>query len=535
MNGATAAKEGVALALVTELAERTPGGFFIYQAYGEEKILYANDMVLDIFGCETWEEFQKLTGNTFPGMVHPDDLDAVQASIARQITEHRYNLDLVEYRIKRKDGQIRWIDDSGRLVHTEDNGDVFYVLIWDITEKRRETAKQLKTQLALEREKELNAQKSAFLFNISHDIRTPMNAIMGFTSLAKRHRHEPELLRDYLDRIDESSHYLLALIDDLLEMSEIDCGQVVINPEACLLEQEIERTLEMFLPQIEEKRLALEKDIDLPPGEVYLDPLRFRRILGNLLNNAVKFTPQGKITLKARQKSVSASGYGRYAITVTDTGIGMSEEFLGRMYEAFEREVTSTKTGYLGTGLGLTIIRRLLDLMGGSIQAESVKGKGSSFTVEIPLRLVVKDKKPLSLSPEASKQPTTASRILLVEDIEVNRMLAEAILQEAGFAVESVVDGCDAVEAVRKRPPGYYDLVLMDIQMPVMNGYEATRAIRALKRPDTDRLPIIALSANALPQDRAKSMESGMNNHVAKPFDIAHLIATINNYIAENK
>ncbi len=388
--------------------------------------------------------------------------------------------------------------------------------------------------LEKEKEKDLNELKAAFLFNVSHDIRTPMNAIMGFTALARRHMDQPELLEEYLDKVEVSSRYLLALIDDLLEMSKLDYGQIEIKSDPCSLSEQVGAVVDMFRAQAEDKQVKIETTMDFSETQVFLDALRFRRILGNLLSNAVKFTPEhGSVRVSVHRKKVSSSGFARYEISVEDTGIGMTEDFMARMYEAFEREESSTKTGSIGTGLGLAITKRLLDMMGGSISVRSEKGKGSKFTVELPLKLSGNVWEEQAAVPAKQEVPKALGRhrILLVEDIDVNRILAETILKEAGFLVESVSDGCDAVEAIRNHPPKYYDLVLMDIQMPVMNGYEATRSIRALQREDVKDLPIIALSANAREQDKAMSMESGMNFHLAKPFDIANLVSTINGYI----
>ena len=529
--------EGITLSTIKQMAGRMPGGFLLYRADRKGSILYANDIVFDIFGCDTLEEFKELTGYTFRGMVYPDDYSIVQDSIALQVEASAKNLDFVEYRIQRKDGSIRWVDDYGRLVHTTDQGDVYYVLIRDITEQRIEREEKLRMEMDLEKERHVSELKAAFLFNISHDIRTPMNAIMGFTALAKRHIEDKERLLDYLDKVDDSNRHLLELIDDLLEMSRLDYGCVEIKAEPCSLQSHLESMLGMFHAQMEEKQIALETEIDLPEEEVLVDVLRFRRVMGNLVGNAVKFTlPHGTVKISARQKRVSDSGYARYEFKVSDNGVGMSEEFMRHMYEAFEREETSTKTGCIGTGLGLTITKKLLDIMGGSISVESQKGKGSTFTVEIPLKLAGYVKHARRVRKEdAVVKATGKYRILLVEDIDVNRMLAETILAEAGFEVESVPDGCDALEAIQDHPLWHYDLVLMDIQMPVMNGYEATRSIRAMGREDTDKIPIIALSANAREKDKKMSLESGMNSHVAKPFDIAHLISTINEYIQARK
>ena len=674
---------GADLLGLQQIIGQMPGGFFVYRADETEEMLYVNDVLLDIFGCETRQEFWDLTGGTFWGLVHPDDRDAIEASITAQVAESSRNLDHVEYRITRKDGAVRWVDDYGRLVHTKDAGDVYFVLIRDITElhearaenvrraevieglsvdfksiylvdlqtgsmrpyrmnseyfqaisaelggadnqpanwseilpiyadryvipadrerylneisaetirKRlltekayivnyrckdvenpenmiymqmsvvlipnggsvrrvvvgyrditeetmrvqREMSDKMRMELELEREKNANEVKSAFLFNLSHDIRTPMNAIMGFTDLAKRHISDTAKLKDFLEKSDEASRHLLSLIDDLLEMSKIDAGHTALKAEACDLREQLTVTLDMIRIQADKKGVALEEKIDLPDGQVMLDAGRFRRVMGNLLDNAVKFTPEGgTVTLSAQRKQVSESGYARYEFIVADNGIGMSKSFMERLYRKFERESSSTKSGQSGMGLGLSIAKRLLDVMGGSISVESVKGKGTSFTVDLPMKLV--DAAPAT---ETESAPESAAgdglRILLVEDIEINRMLAETILEEAGFEVESVPDGCDAVEAFDKHPAGYYDLVLMDIQMPVMNGYEATRAIRGMERDDAKTIPVIALSANARDEDKRMSMQSGMNNHIAKPFDVANLISTINEHVAAAK
>ncbi|MBQ9347563.1 MAG: response regulator [Oscillibacter sp.] len=665
-----------------DFASQMPGGFFVYRADQQEEILYVNDVTLDIFGCDTEEQFRTLTRGTFGGLVHPDDLEAVRASIDNQVASDKRQLDFVEYRITRLDGAVRWVDDYGRLVRTKDYGEVYYVLIRDITELhesrdentrraevieglsvdfssiyllnlktggmrpyrlqnetfqtiaselgrekpdwrtllpiyaeryiveedrerylreidsehirghlaqtrsytveyrmmdgdngirymqmsvvmigdgpeplhavmgyrditehtlrvQRETAEKLNMELALEREKNANEVKSEFLFNLSHDIRTPMNAIMGFTDLAKRHIQETDKLKEYLGKVDESSRHLLSLIDDLLEMSQLEYGRAEMKLEACDIREQIDMTLDMFRAEAERKGLTLAEDLNLPEGQVSMDASRFRRVLGNLLDNAVKFTPAGgTVTVSAKRLGVSESGYARYEFAVADTGVGISEEFKARLYREFEREETSTRSGGTGTGLGLAIAKRLLDMMGGSIAVESTKGQGTTFTVDLPLKLAEAAKAPA----DAGQPPAPAAeehravgqrRILLVEDIEINRMLAETILEEAGFLVESAPDGCDAVDMVRDHPEWYYDLVLMDIQMPVMNGYEATRAIRALNRTDTKALPIIALSANSRAEDKRMSIESGMNSHMAKPFDVAHLISTVNGHIAE--
>ncbi len=517
------------LPVIEQISDQIPGGFFIYHADGDEELIYVNNGMLEIFGCADEEELRGLTGNSFKGIVHPDDLHRVEESIVSQIAVNTNDRDYVEYRIIRKDGSIRYIEDYGHFVHTEQYGDIYYVFINDATEKH--IAEEF------EKQEHLNRFKMDFLFNISHDIRTPMNSIMGFTALAKSHIHDPDILEDYLGKVDMSNRHMMSLIDDILEMSSIESGKVSLKTEPCDLSVQLDGVITMLRPSLDEKHQTLTTHTELPDKEVYADTARFCRIMSNVIGNAVKFTPDGgHITVSARVKEVPGMGYSRYEFTVTDDGIGMSEEFLTRIFRAFEREETSTKTGYPGAGLGLSITKSLLDMMGGSISVKSRKGEGSSFLISIPLKNAdfadIREKPDLTPE-ELAEVPTEGVRILLVEDIEINRLLAETVLRKFGFTVESVVDGCDAVDAVRSHPEGYYSLVLMDIQMPVMNGYEAARAIRALRRPDTASLPIIALSANAGMEDKRMSIESGMNTHIAKPFDTDNLVNTIKKYIKQ--
>ena len=521
------------LPMLKWVAEQVPGGFFVYSAKEPFDIFYVNNAVLSIYGCENLDEFRELTGYTFRGMVYPDDFAAIQQSIEEQIADpENDHLDHVEYRITRKDGTVRWIDDYGHFATFPEHGDAFYVFISDITERRQMQEEKLRMELELERERQASEVKAAFLFNISHDILTPLNAIMGFTDLARRHINEPELLSDYLAKVDESSRQMLSLVNDLLDMSKITHGTTQLRSEVCDLEEQVLMVVHAFKQKAAAKNIALESVINLPREMVYTDDVNFRKILSVLIDNAIKFTPEGgHVKLSARKKKISDAGYLRCEFVIEDDGVGMSENFMRRMYETFEREATSTQTGHISAGLGLSIAKKLLDAMGGSIEAHSVKGAGTTFTVGLPFKIVRDDE---SDTLPAAEKPADSygHRILLVDDIELNRMLAETILEESGFSVETVADGVEAVEVFVKHPPGYYDLVLMDIQMPIMNGYEATRAIRALDRADAKVLPIIALSANSRDEDKRMSLESGMNYHIAKPFDVVQLIAAVNKYIA---
>jgi len=518
------------LPLIAQVADQMPGGFLLYRAGGTMDLLHVSHRTLEIFGCGTLEEFKDLTGFTFPGLIHPEDAEEVLRSIDEQISDASNNdLDYVEYRIRRRDGTIRWVDDYGHLVRSREHGDLYYVFLNDITDKKAAEA----AARALEQERHLNEIRSTFLFNLSHDLRTPMNAVIGFADLARRHMDERDWLEEYLGMVEEAGHHMLDLIDDLLEINRLDSGAIRLDFQPWDLAEQVEKALDLVRAQAEEKGLTLEEHLDLAGDRVVIDAPRLRRILGNLLDNAVKFTPAGgKVTLSARRTQTSESGFSRYTFTVADTGVGMTEEFMERMFDAFEREQTSTQTGAAGTGLGLTITKNLLDMLGGTISVESAKGEGSVFTVDLAMKQAGDTTQEPETAPAPDPRAEGDHRVLVAEDIEINRMLAETILEEAGFLVESVSDGCDAVEAVKTHPAGYYDLILMDIQMPVMNGYEATRAIRALDREDAKALPILALSANAREEDRRESLASGMNSHLSKPFDVTQLIGTVNDYIA---
>ena len=524
------------LPMLKWVAEQVPGGFFVYSAKEPFDIFYVNNEVLNIYGCKNLDEFKELTDYTFRGMVHPDDFAEIQASIEEQIADpDNDRLDHVEYRITRKDGVVRWIDDYGHFATFPEHGDAFYVFISDITERRLLKEEKLRMEIELEKQKQAGEIKAAFLFNISHDILTPLNAIMGFTDLARRHLREPELVENYLAKVDESSRQMLALVNDLLDMSKITYGKTQVRTEVCDLEEQVLVVVHAFKHKAQEKNISLESVINLPREMVYTDDVNLRKILSALLDNAIKFTPiGGHVKLSARKKKVSDAGYLRCEFVIEDDGVGMTPEFMKRMYETFEREETSTRTGHISAGLGLAIAKKLLDAMGGSIDVVSEKGKGTTFTVGMPFKIYRGEDDVAKNAPieKIATENNLGDRILLVDDIELNRMLAETILEESGFSVETVADGCEAVEAFTKHPPGYYDLVLMDIQMPIMNGYEATRAIRALDRPDAKILPIIALSANSRDEDKRMSMESGMNYHIAKPFDVVQLIAAVNKYIA---
>ena len=378
-----------------------------------------------------------------------------------------------------------------------------------------------------------NRAKTSFLFNMSHDIRTPMNAILGYTNVAIKHHGDSARVDESLEKIKIAGGHLLNLINDILEMSRIESGRLEINDEPSDIRKLIAGVDQMS------STLALQRSIDFKTEVgnvsnpyVYLDELHANEVLINLTSNAVKYTQEGgRIRFKVNQIGPAVDGKTVFRFDIEDNGIGMSEEFMQHLFEAFSREKTSTVSKQQGAGLGLSIVKKIVDLAGGTISVNSKQGEGSTFTVEMPVRIMdeeaikkyEEENKPFDISEKEFSLEN--KKVLLVEDNEMNREIANDILEEAGIIVESVEDGELAVQAVQENGPDYYDFILMDIQMPVMDGYEATKAIRAL--PNGDKATIIALSANAFEEDIQKSLATGMNAHVAKPIDMNILFETM--------
>jgi len=384
---------------------------------------------------------------------------------------------------------------------------------------------------ALFRAESASKAKTRFLSNMSHDIRTPMNAIIGFTTLAKMYIDDREQVQDYLEKITASSNHLLSLINDVLDMSRIESGRMRLKEMECNL-QDIMRELESMLA-VEMRSRNLEFHIDLEDvsgGQVICDRLRLNQILLNLLGNAVKFTaPGGRVSLRVLEKMGRGEGEAIYEFCVKDTGIGMSEEFQKHLFKPFERERNSTVSGIQGTGLGMAITKNIVEIMGGTISVDSEKDVGTEFTVRLPLKKAPAAQADAAPDKEEGGAPgirasIKGKRILLVEDNELNREIAGGILSEEGLLVEEAEDGSIALDKLLKRRPGYYSLVLMDIQMPIMDGYTTTQAIRSLDNKELADIPIIAMTANAFENDKRRALETGMNAHIAKPIDVKQLL-----------
>ena len=587
--------------------------------------------------------------------VKPENIRARLAN--EEIISHRYLLT--------RDGEEHFM--MIRIARIDEGLHAVGVGFANVDEQTRDTlAKNQALSDALAQAQHANASKTTFLSNMSHDIRTPMNAIIGFTTMALRHFENRGQVKDSLEKVLSSSNHLLGLINDILDMSRIESGRVEVAEQEVNLSDLIHNLIHIIQPQVTAKQQKFQIDaFKVKNEDVYADQLKVNQVLINILSNAVKYTPStGSIFFRISQYESQIPGCAKYEFRIKDNGLGMSKEFLKHVFDAFEREETSTKSGIQGTGLGMSITKKMVELMGGDIYVESEKDKGSEFTVTLDLRLrqnvkqipiqelkdlralVVDDDfntcesvtamlkqmgmrsewttspreavfragraldddpfnayiidwlmpdqngietvrqirrvvgdtapviiltaydysdieleakaagvttfctKPLFMSDlknalsraihghEADDKPDdlastdfSGKRVLLVDDIEVNREIAKAILTEIGLDVEEAGDGSDAVQMVKDSPPNHYDIILMDVQMPVMNGYDATRNIRALNRKDAKTVPIVAMTANAFEEDKENALKAGMDDHLAKPLDIPKLLATLKKYL----
>ncbi len=795
--------------VVEEIGRHMPGGFFIYKAEGDEELIYANHAVFDIFGCDGIEDFKELTGFTFRGMLHPDDYEKIKDSITEQIGRSDDNFDYVEYRIIRKDGSVRWVDDYGHYTETQAYGGIYYVFISDITEKKEQLASDLALRQAViealsesyqslwlidDMEKETfklfrgrdsknvdldpirnedgllsyskakkyyvettvdpedqkrlmedleldkmakrlretpqysvtylrvmddgrkkyfkiefakanmpdgkmgmvvgfrdvdeetrehlaqnkalsdalnaaqqaNRAKSAFLSNMSHEIRTPMNAIIGLDNIALSDTEISGRTKDYLEKIGTSAYHLLSIINDILDMSRIESGRMINSSEEFSFSKVMDQVTTIIGGQCHNKGLYFEHDIAEEIGDYYIgDDMKLKQILINILGNAVKFTPAGgKVKLKVREKA-NYDDNTTLEFTISDTGIGMSEDYLPRIFDAFTQEDSSSTNLYGSTGLGMPITKSLVELMNGTIRVKSKKGEGTTFYVTVTLKtsnrhdededfellspndinvLVIDDDmvacehaklvlgqvgincdtalsglqglemvklrharrepynlilvdwkmpemdgiettkrirdvigaesaiiiltsynwddvaedakkagvdtfvpKPLLASnvmdefKEAFKKKSSKKksdkvslkgrRVLLAEDVLINAEIMIMVLSMRDIEVEHVENGQLAVESFEAHDPGYYDAILMDMRMPVMDGLEATRRIRAFDREDAKQIPIIALTANAFDEDVQRSMQAGLNAHLSKPVEPEALYETLEGLI----
>ena len=666
------------ISVVQEIGSRMPGGFFIYKAEAPGELLYANQAVFNIFGCADLEEFKELTGYTFRGMLHPDDYEAVTESVNQQIANSQEKMDYTEYRIIRKDGAVRWVDDYGHYAESETYGGLYYVFISDITEKKEQLQKELNlrdsmvvalssdyrsvfyvdldeddavcyledkryseaplqgehvpflstltaygnknveesyregfmkfiqpdniraellkqpliayrylstadgkevyTMLrmagvrhvedradhrvhaiglgftdidaemretmahqkaladALTAAEQANKAKTAFLNNMSHEIRTPMNAIIGLDSLALQNKNLPAETREYLEKIGESAKHLLSLINDILDMSRIESGQIVLRNEEFSFREMLEQINTMVQTQCREKGLKYECRMQGGISDAYIgDDMRLKEVLINILSNAIKFTePPGGVTMTVERTGIFGD-HSTLKFVIKDTGIGMDPAFLPKIFDPFSQEDSSRNSKYGSTGLGMAITKNIVEMMNGSISVESEKGKGSAFTVIVTLKNRPEQETAARDNPGAEKPRANLKdrRILLAEDIMINAEIMKQLMTMKEVNTDHAENGRIALEMFEASGPGAYEAILMDVRMPEMDGLEAARRIRALNRPDAKTVPIVAMTANAFDEDVQLSLQAGMNAHLSKPVDPERLYQTLEELIWE--
>lgn len=496
-----------------ELLDIENCGVLAYTMPGH-KVIHMNAEALRMYGIESVEAAQRELGPLLRQVYYPD------SEVLNQLKKLRNEDDMVDYEcIIGKANECHALAKT-KVVHIPTGERAVLTTFVDVSD-------MVMLKNALRRAEEGSRAKSSFLFAMSHDLRTPMNAIIGYAELMEAHWGEKEVTTNYLQKLKGASQFLLALIGNVLEIARIESGKETLN-EAPWNLMMLEETLDILLDgEISRKQLTVNRNVNIRHANVYCDALKIREIIMNLLSNAVKYTSEGgKIVLDIDEKPSARDGFMTLQIRVSDNGIGISKEYVPYIFDAFTRERSSSESGIIGTGLGLHIVKSFVDLMNGDISVKSEPGKGTCFTVEISCRKIPEEE----LQQQMEEQPENVSlagrRLLLAEDNGLNAEIAMTILQDADAEVELAADGKIAVDKLKDVPVGYYDAILMDIQMPNMNGYEATKAIRKLT-DERAKMPIIAMTANAFEEDRQAALAAGMDDYVAKPVEISELFRTI--------
>ena len=392
--------------------------------------------------------------------------------------------------------------------------------------KQREKLYTEEIRKSAEKARKANEAKTRFLFNMSHDIRTPMNAIVGFSGLLEKSIHDEKKSLDYIKKIRVSSDILLTIINQVLEMARIESGKITLNPESVNIREMVEAMNTVFESSLTKKSLEYQCSLNVVHDQILCDKTKMEEIILNVVSNSIKYTnPHGKITVSIDELDSEDEKNANYKVVVEDNGIGMSQDYLPHIFEEFSREHTSTETRVAGTGLGLPIVKSLVDRMGGTIEVESEEGKGTRFIMKfsfpVSLENQVREKEKQNI-PDITEK-LEGKRILLAEDNELNAEIAETVLEETGIKVKHVEDGIQCIEELKKMPEKYYDVILMDVQMPNMDGYTATQRIRDLDDSRAE-IPIIAMTANAYDEDRRKAQEAGMDGFLAKPLDVDEMM-----------
>ena len=498
-----------------ELLDIENCGVLAYTMPGH-KVIHMNAEALRMYGIESVEAAQRELGPLLRQVYYPD------SEVLNQLKKLRNEDDMVDYECiigKGKANECHALAKT-KVVHIPTGERAVLTTFVDVSD-------MVMLKNALHCAEEGSRAKSSFLFAMSHDLRTPMNAIIGYAELMEAHWGEKEVTTNYLQKLKGASQFLLALIGNVLEIARIESGKETLN-EAPWNLMKLEETLDILLDgEISRKQLTVNRNVNIRHANVYCDALKIREIIMNLLSNAVKYTSEGgKIVLDIDEKPSARDGFMTLQIRVSDNGIGISKEYVPYIFDAFTRERSSSESGIIGTGLGLRIVKSFVDLMNGDISVKSEPGKGTCFTVEISCRKIPEEELQQQMEDQPENVSLAGRRLLLAEDNGLNAEIAMTILQDADAEVELAADGKIAVDKLQDVPVGYYDAILMDIQMPNMNGYEATKAIRKLT-DERAKIPIIAMTANAFEEDRQAALAAGMDDYVAKPVEISELFRTI--------
>ena len=509
--------------IVKEMGSHMPGGFFIYKADINEELLYVNDAAIRIFGCDDLEDFKAYTGNSFRGMLHPEDVNSVEDSVADQIRKSDDNVDHVEYRIIRKDGQIRWIDDYGHYSESENYGGLYYVFISDITEKRDQALSE-----ALEAAVKANEAKTAFLSSMSHEIRTPMNAIIGLDSLALKKDNLDAETRGYLEKIGESARHLLGLINDILDMSRIESGRLILRKEDFSFRAMLEQINVMVMTQCSDKGLKYECKVIGGVSDYYIgDDMKLKQVLINILSNAIKFTDAPGTVFLTVERTAVFEDQSTIRFVIKDTGIGMDEEFLPKVFDTFAQEDSSRNNKYGSTGLGMAISKNIVEIMNGSISVKSEKGVGTEFTVIVTLKNSEHD------SVQGNFINLNDMRVLVVDDEEIAAEHARLVLDEAGIQADTCLSGDEALKMleIRHTKQEPYNLVLLDWKMPDMDGIEVAKKMRALYSSETT---IIILTSFNWDEILDEALHIGVDGFLAKPLFASNVIGEFERIARKN-
>ena len=512
----------------------------VQQARHEVEALSAGYSIITLINLETGD-VELIKGNNIPGLNgrytqidHNILLEQVNRLIAEPFRESSvefYDSKTIAKRLEGKNSLFHtcertdgtWILSMIVPQKYDENGRVVSVLLAnrDFTEEKK---RELKQEEALRQEKikaeKANEAKSIFLFNMSHDIRTPINAIVGYSQLMKKELTNPKLVH-YQEMIEQSSKLLLSIINNVLDMARVESGKMELDENYNVVGNILQVVCDAFEGEATRKNIEITRNISVKHKHVMVDATKMQEILSNLISNAIKYTPEdGHVSIDIQELECEREGYVLFQTKVSDTGIGMSEEFLPSLFELFTRERNTTLSKIPGTGLGMAIVKNFVDLMDGSIEVESELGEGSTFTITIPHKIADKDYTNRNIeSSNASDIDFKGKKILLAEDNELNAEITTTILSEMGFEVKAVEDGILCVNEIQHLPANAYDLILMDIQMPNMDGYKATHCIRHLSQPEKANIPIIAMSANAFEEDKKKAFDVKMNDYITKPID----------------